>query len=114
MIKYQLPVLTSFEREEYVSGRRWSHISPRFMKEFNELVAEEVAKAVADLPEGTTIDNDLIADFFNEACDELAWDYLDNYETDIDDVYDIETTIQTNDGKVLSSDYQFVVEEEEK
>lgn len=113
MTKYQLPVLTSFEREEYVRGRRWSRILPRFMKEFNELVAEEVAKAVAALPEGTTIDNDLIADFFNEACDELAWDYLDDYETDIDDVYDIETTMQTDDGEVFF-DHQFVVEEEKE
>lgn len=113
MIKYQLPVLTSFEKEEYFRGRRWSHIHPRLMKEFNELVAEEVAKAVADLPEGTTIDNDLIADIFNEVCDELAWDYLDDCETDIDDVYDSETTMQTDDGEVFF-DHQFVVEEEEK
>lgn len=113
MTKYQLPVLTSFEREEYVSGKRWSHVPPRFMKEFNELVAEEVAKAVADLPEGTTIDNDLIADLFNEACDEIAWDYLEDCDTDINDIYDIETTMQTDDGEVFF-DHQFVVEEEEK
>lgn len=114
MTKYQLPVLTSFEREEYISGRRWSHIPPRFMKEFNELVAEEVAKAVADLPEGTTIDNDLIADLFNEACDEISWDYLDDYETDIDESYNVETTMQTDDGEVVFSDHQFVVEEEKE
>lgn len=110
MANYQLPKITSFERTEYVRGTQWSRVSESSLERFNAEVAQMVAEAVADLPEGSHIDNDTIADIFYEACEEIYWDYANDYETDIDETYDHNDEIEAEEGDIYS--FQFVPEEE--
>lgn len=110
MANYKLPKITSFERTEYVRGTQWSRISESNLEQFNAEVAKMVAEAVADLPEGSHIDNDTIADFFRDAYEEIYWDYANDYETDIDETYDCSDEIEAEEGDIYS--FQFVPDEE--
>lgn len=110
MTKYRLPKITSYERTEYIRGTQWSRVSESSLERFNAEVAQMVAEAVADLPEGSPIDNDTIADIFCDAYEEIYWSYANDYETDIDETYDCSDEIEIEEGDIYH--FQFVPDEE--
>ena len=87
MLNYKLPTITEYEVEEYVHAIQWNSVPKKNLEAFNEAVAEQVADSVNYyLKDGKEIDEELITDIFEEAVSELAYEFIEYDDLQIDDI----------------------------
>ena len=98
MLNYKLPTITEYEVEEYVHATQWSSVPEKNLEAFNEAVAEQVADSVNYyLEDGQEIDEELITDIFEDAVRELAYEFLEYDDFQIDDIIDSDENMVTKE-----------------
>jgi hypothetical protein len=108
MLNYKLPTITEYEVQEYVRATQWSSVPEENLEAFNKAVAEQVADSVNYyLEDGGEIDEELITEFFEEAVSELAYQFLEYDDLQIDDVIDSDENMTI---KEEYANFRFIIE----
>ena len=98
MLNYKLPTITEYEVQEYVRATQWNSVPEENLEAFNKAVAEQVADSVNYyLEDGGEIDEELITEFFEDAVRELAYEFIEEDDFQIDDVIDSDENMVTKE-----------------
>ena len=98
MLNYKLPTITEYEVQEYVRAIQWNSVAEENLEAFNKAVAEQVADSVNYyLEDGREIDEELITEFFEDAIRELAYEFIEEDDFQIDDVIDSDESMTTKE-----------------
>lgn len=108
MLNYKLPTITEYEVQEYLHATQWSSVPEENLEAFNKAVAEQVADSVNYyLKDGGEIDEELIAEFFEDAVRELAYQFLEHDDLEIDDAIDSDESMATKEEYI---NFRFLTE----
>ena len=98
MLNYKLPTITEYEVQEYVHAIQWNSVPEKNLEAFNEAVAEQVADSVNYyLENDKEIDEELIAELFEEAASGLAYQFIEEDDFQIDDIIDSDENMTTKE-----------------
>ena len=98
MLNYKLPTITEYEVQEYVRATQWNSVPEENLEAFNKAVAEQVADSVNYyLEDGGEIDEELITEFFEDAVRELAYEFIEEDDFQVDDVIDSDESMATKE-----------------
>lgn len=108
MLNYKLPTITEYEVQEYVRATQWGSVPEENLEAFNKAVAEQVADNINyHLEDGGEVDNELIAEIFEDAVRELVYEFLEHDDFQIDDVIDSDESMATKEEYV---NFRFLTE----